>query len=60
MLTLSRRVGERIVIAGNIIVEVVAVNERTGIVKLAFTAPQEVKIWREELLPLRSKKEGVK
>ena len=59
MLTLSRRVGERIVIAENIIVEVVAVNERTGIVKLAFTAPQEVKIWREELLPLR-KKEGAK
>lgn len=50
MLVLSRRLGERVLIGEDIIVEVVEV--RGNRVRLAFSAPDYVTIAREELLPL--------
>ena len=49
MLVLTRRVGEEIVIAGNIRVMVVAVNGQK--VRLGITAPPAVPVARRELLP---------
>ena len=48
MLVLSRRIGEEIVIAGNIRVTVVEVKGR--ITRLGFTAPASVSVVRRELL----------
>ncbi len=47
MLVLSRKLGEKIVIGSNIILEVVDV--RADRVRLAFDAPREVTIHREEV-----------
>jgi len=49
MLALSRKVGERIVINGKIIVEVVQIDGNR--VRLGIKAPREITILREELLP---------
>ncbi len=49
MLVLSRRVGERIVIDGGIVVTVVQV--KTSQVRIAIEAPPHVGIYRDELLP---------
>ncbi|HEY4313771.1 MAG TPA: carbon storage regulator CsrA [Pirellulales bacterium] len=48
MLVLSRKLGEKIVIGSNIVLEIVDV--RAGRVRLAFDAPREVTIHREEVL----------
>ncbi len=48
MLVLARKVGERIFIGDNIIIEVI--EAQWGTARIAFTAPPEVKIFREELL----------
>ncbi len=48
MLVLTRRIGEEIVIAGNIRVTVVAVNGQR--VRLGITAPSSVPVARRELL----------
>ncbi len=48
MLVLSRRIGEEIVIAGNIRVTVAAVKGQT--VRLGITAPSAIRVVREELL----------
>jgi carbon storage regulator len=48
LLILQRRVGERIVIDGVTFVEVVSV--KGDKVKLAFTAPKDVSIFRTEVL----------
>jgi carbon storage regulator len=48
MLVLTRRIGEEIVIAGNIRVTVVAVNGQK--VRLGITAPSSVPVARLELL----------
>ena len=47
MLVLSRKPGEKVVIGGNITVTVVGVNGNR--VRLAFDAPDEVRILRGEL-----------
>jgi carbon storage regulator CsrA len=47
-LSLKRKVGERIVIAGNIIVQVYRV-DRDGAVVLAIDAPRDVTVDREEV-----------
>jgi carbon storage regulator len=47
MLTISRRLGERILIGDDIVVEVVEVSG--GSVRLGITAPREQRIYREEL-----------
>lgn len=47
MLKLERRAGERVIIGGDIIVEVLEV--RGQIVKLGFDAPLAVRIYREEI-----------
>lgn len=49
VLVLSRCVGERIVIGGNITLTVTKVNGRN--VGIGIEAPREVRIVREELLP---------
>jgi carbon storage regulator len=48
MLVLTRRIGEEIVIAGDIRVTVVAVNGRT--IRLGISAPTSVHVVRSELL----------
>ena len=52
MLSLSRRVGERIVIGcgRGIVVEVRRIDRRTGKVMLGIAAPRKIPIFREELL----------
>jgi carbon storage regulator len=47
MLVLNRAKEERIIIGGNIIVQVLSV--RKGVVKLGIDAPKDVLIHREEL-----------
>jgi carbon storage regulator len=47
MLVLSRKAGERVLIAENIIVEVIAV--KGGRVRLGVQAPPEIGVWRGEL-----------
>jgi carbon storage regulator len=49
MLVLSRRIGEDIVIAGNIRVRVIEVRGQR--VRLGITAPVSVSVARQELLP---------
>lgn len=51
MLVLSRKVGEEIIIGDNIRVTVVAV--RPNVVRLGFTAPGNVPIFRSEICPAR-------
>ncbi len=46
MLVLSRRVGERILIDGQIAVTVVEV--RGGQIRLGIEAPRQIPVWREE------------
>ncbi len=48
MLVLSRKIGEAIAIGPDIIVEVVAVDGDR--VRLGITAPEEVRVFRKELL----------
>jgi carbon storage regulator len=48
MLVLTRRIGEEIVIAGDIRVTVLAVTGKA--VRLGITAPSSVRVLREELL----------
>ncbi len=47
MLRLERRVGERVILGDEIVVEVLEV--RGQIVKLGFEAPRSVRIYREEI-----------
>jgi carbon storage regulator len=48
MLILRRKIGERIVIDGQI--EVTVLHVRGGKVRLGFTAPRHVRVLREEVL----------
>ncbi len=56
MLVLSRKVGEKLVIADNIVVEVVKV--RGNRITLGLVAPQDVKIVRGELKKHAEKSEA--
>ena len=49
MLVLTRRIGEEIVIAGNIRVTAVAINGQR--VRVGITEPSSVRVARSELLP---------
>jgi carbon storage regulator len=49
MLVLSRKLNERIVIDGNIVVTVVKIDRNT--VRLGIEAPGNIPIFREELVP---------
>jgi carbon storage regulator len=48
MLVLSRKINERIVIDGDIVVEVVKVEG--GQVRLGIEAPKHIKVFRQEIL----------
>jgi carbon storage regulator len=56
MLVLSRRVGEELLIAGNVCVTVVAIRGKQ--VRLGVTAPSNVPVIRRELLVERSEEAG--
>lgn len=56
MLVLSRKAGESVVIEGGIIVEVVAI--RGDKVRLGFTAPDEIGIYRKEVYVKRLAEEA--
>jgi carbon storage regulator len=47
VLKLERRAGERVIVGGDVIIEVLEV--RGQIVKLGFEAPRSVRIYREEI-----------
>lgn len=49
MLVLSRKLNERIVIDGNIIVTVVKIDRKQ--VRIGIEAPGNIPVYREELLP---------
>ena len=51
MLVLSRKVGEKIVIADKIVITVVSMHN--GKVRLGIEAPKDVHVMREELLPAK-------
>ncbi len=57
MLVLARRVNERIIIAGDIVITVLEVG-RSGQVRLGITAPSTVEIHREEVLERRAHAPG--
>jgi carbon storage regulator len=48
MLVLSRKVGERVVIDGEIVVEVLEAGG--GRIRLGIEAPRDRSVWRDELL----------
>jgi carbon storage regulator len=48
MLVLSRRVGERIVLSGGVVLTVLAVHRSQ--IRLGVEAPPEVSVWREEII----------
>lgn len=56
MLVLSRKLGESIVINGNIIVTVVDIDRNK--VKLGIVAPKDVPVFRAEIAPTQPKTEG--
>jgi carbon storage regulator len=56
MLVLTRRVGEEIVIDGSIRVTIVAIQE--GRVRLGVTAPEYVRVDRQEIHERRLQSEG--
>ncbi len=49
MLVLSRKLGEKIVINGNIVVTVVKIDRNQ--IRLGIEAPHEVPVYREEIAP---------
>jgi carbon storage regulator len=51
MLVLTRKVGERVMIGGGIVVQVLEVSGRR--VRLGVEAPAGVAVWREEVAPDR-------
>jgi carbon storage regulator len=48
MLVLTRKVGEKIVINNNVVLQVLSV--KGGRIRLGIESPPDVRIWREELL----------
>lgn len=51
MLVLSRKLGEKIVINGNITVTVVKIDRNQ--IRLGIDAPGDIPVYREEILPTR-------
>jgi|GEM_PF-2225585 len=49
MLTLTRRVGQRLIIGKDVCIEVVSVSGKQ--VSIGIEAPDEVRIYREEIAP---------
>jgi carbon storage regulator len=56
MLALSRKVGEVIIISGNIKIKVLETRE--GKVRLGIDAPKEISVYREELLEKIKRNQG--
>lgn len=49
MLVLSRKVGERLLIGENVVVQLIRIKGNQ--VQLGITAPTEMRVWREEIYP---------
>jgi len=49
MLVLSRKLGEKIIIGNNIVVTVVKIDRNQ--IRIGIEAPQDVPVFREEILP---------
>jgi len=50
LLILTRKIGESIVIqVGNRIIKLIMVEQDNGSIKIGFEAPQDIKIYREEV-----------
>jgi carbon storage regulator len=49
MLVLSRKLGEKIVVGGNIVITVVKIDRNQ--VRIGIEAPHEIPVYREEILP---------
>ena len=56
MLVLSRKLNEKIVINGNIVVTIVKIDRNQ--VRIGIEAPGSVPIYREEILPIRDRVES--
>lgn len=54
MLVLSRKLGEKIIIGNNIVVTVVKIDRNQ--IRLGIEAPQDVPVFREEILPANTSK----
>lgn len=48
-MVVTRRVGETLVIGGNVQVTILAANPDKYVVKLGVTAPKDIAVWRQEL-----------
>lgn len=49
MLVISRKIGERIVIEGGIIIQILDVDAITNVTKIGIVAPKNVQITKEEI-----------
>ena len=58
MLVLSRKLGEKIVIGGDIVVTIVKIDNNQ--VRLGIEAPKEVSIYREEISPSGNNRKATK
>lgn len=56
MLVLSRKLGEKIVIGDNIVITVVKIDRNQ--IRIGIEAPQDVPVYREEILPARNGSAG--
>ena len=54
MLVLSRKLGEKIIIGNDIVVTVVKIDRNQ--IRIGIEAPQDVPVFREEILPARTLK----
>lgn len=52
MLVLSRKLGEKIVINGNIVLTVVKIDRNQ--IRLGIEAPKDIPVYREEIAPLNT------
>ena len=57
MLVLSRKLGEKILIGDSIVLTVVKIDRNQ--IRLGIEAPSDVAIYREEISPARTGKEGI-
>lgn len=55
MLVLSRKLGEKIVINGNIVVTVVKIDRNQ--VRIGVQAPKDVPVYREEIAPVQASRD---
>jgi carbon storage regulator len=55
-LTLSRRIGEKIIVAGNIVIKVLEIKHSS--VRIGITAPHDIAVDREEIWARKEKEKS--